>query len=69
MKAPSRTLAEVRTDYANFVDGSDGLLTRLRTIDVQTSTLHSTPGYDDETGVGTPNGASFFAQVTAGGHR
>jgi subtilase family serine protease len=69
VKAPSRPLAEVRTDYANFVDGSDGLLTRLRTIDVQTSTLHSTPGYDDETGVGTPNGASFFAEVTRGGHR
>ena len=31
----------------------------LAPFDVQTSTLHSTPGYDDETGVGTPNGARF----------
>jgi hypothetical protein len=33
---------------------------RLQTIDVQGSTLHDTPGYDDETGVGTPHGPAFF---------
>jgi hypothetical protein len=27
---------------------------------VQSSTLHDTPGYDDETGVGTPRGPAFF---------
>ena len=32
----------------------------LGTIDVQQTTLHDTPGYDDETGVGTPDGPLFF---------
>jgi subtilase family serine protease len=58
--APSSPVAQVRTDYANFLDASQGFLFRLQTIDVQSSTLHDTPGYDDETGVGTPNGPWFF---------
>ena len=58
--APSSPVAQVRTDYANFLDPSQGFLFRLQTIDVQSSTLHDTPGYDDETGVGTPNGPAFF---------
>ena len=59
--APRRPVAEVRTDYNNLLDPSDGFLIRLRTTDVQSSTLHDTPGYDDDTGVGTPDGPSFFA--------
>jgi subtilase family serine protease len=58
--APSSPLAQVRTDYANLLNSSGGYLYRLQTIDVQSSTLHDTPGYDDETGVGTPNGPAFF---------
>jgi subtilase family serine protease len=58
--APKSPVHQVRTDYANFLDSSEGYLFRLQTIDVQTSTLHSTKGYDDETGVGTPNGPAFF---------
>ena len=58
--APSSPVAEVRTDYANFLDNTQGYLFRLRTTDVQTSTLHDTRGYDNETGVGTPNGPAFF---------
>jgi subtilase family serine protease len=58
--APSSPVAEVRTDYANFLDNTQGYLFRLRTADVQTSTLHDTRGYDNETGVGTPNGPAFF---------
>ncbi len=53
--APSSPLAQVRTDYANFLDASEGYLFRLQTVDVQSSTIHSRPGYDDETGVGSPN--------------
>jgi hypothetical protein len=53
-------LASTATDYANFLDNTQGKLFRLQTIDVQSSTLHSTPGYDDETGVGTPHGPAFF---------
>ena len=48
------------TDYVNLVDNSQGKFYRLQTVDVQSSTLHDTPGYDDETGVGTPRGPVFF---------
>jgi subtilase family serine protease len=65
IKAPSSPVAQVRTDYANFLDSSAGYLYRLQTIDVQSSTLHDTKGYDDETGVGTPNGPSFFLALLA----
>ena len=58
--APTSPLAQVRTDYVNFLDNSQGKFYRLQTVDVQSSTLHDTPGYDDETGVGTPHGPSFF---------
>ena len=67
--APAAPLAEVRTDYVNFTDSSQGTFFRLRTIDVQTSTLHSTQGYDDETGVGTPSGPAFFLAALPGRHR
>ena len=58
--APTSPLAQVRTDYTNMVDNSKGKFWRLQTVDVQSSTLHDTPGYDDETGVGTPYGPAFF---------
>jgi subtilase family serine protease len=65
IKAPSSPVAQVRTDYANFLDSSEGYLYQLETIDVQSSTLHDAKGYDDETGVGTPDGPSFFLGLLA----
>ena len=58
--APTSPVAQVRTDYTNFLDNSQGKFYRLQTVDVQSSTLHDTPGYDNETGVGTPHGPAFF---------
>ena len=58
--APTSPVAQVRTDYTNFLDNSQGKFWRLQTVDVQGSTLHDTPGYDNETGVGTPHGPAFF---------
>jgi subtilase family serine protease len=58
--APSSPVAQVRTDYTNFLDNSQGKFWRLETVDVQSSTLHDTRGYDNETGVGTPRGPAFF---------
>ena len=58
--APTSPVAQVRTDYTNFLDNSQGKFWRLQTVDVQSSTLHDTPGYDNETGVGTPRGPAFF---------
>jgi subtilase family serine protease len=58
--APSHPVSQVRTNYTNGVDASGGKTYLLQTIDVQSSTLHDTPGWDDETGVGTPNGPLFY---------
>jgi subtilase family serine protease len=58
--APKSPVAQVRTNYANNLDNSQGKTYELGTIDVQSSTLHDTKGYDDETGVGTPDGPAFF---------
>jgi subtilase family serine protease len=66
--APTTPVAQVRTNYANGVDGSGGLSYKLQTIDVQSSTLHDQRGYDDETGVGTP-GPTFFAGIAAAAAR
>ena len=55
---PASTVAVVRTNYNNGVDASAGLSYRLRTMN-QTLSLHTTPGYDDVTGLGTPT-SSFI---------
>jgi subtilase family serine protease len=65
--APASPVAQVRTEYTDGVDASGGFTYRMQTIDVQSSTLHSTKGYDDETGVGTPD-ASFFLKSMTGHH-
>jgi subtilase family serine protease len=67
-KAPTSPVAQVRTNYANSVDASAGYTYELGTIDVQQTTLHDTPGYDDETGVGTPNGPAFFLGLLIAKH-
>ncbi|HET6877211.1 MAG TPA: S53 family peptidase [Jatrophihabitans sp.] len=51
---PGPDKGNVRVDYANGVDGSDGLVYSVRTFD-QDSSLKVTPGYDLVTGIGVPN--------------
>jgi subtilase family serine protease len=51
---PAATVAVVRTNFNNGVDASAGLSYRLRTMN-QNLSLQTTPGYDDVTGLGTPN--------------
>ena len=49
------TVAEMLlSHYANGVDGSQGLLYSVRTFDQDTS-LTVNPGWDDVTGLGSPN--------------
>jgi subtilase family serine protease len=60
----SHNLAVVRNDFVNGVDASDGTTTKLRSLDT-TGTIHTRRGYDDVTGLGTPNGQSFL-QALAG---
>jgi subtilase family serine protease len=65
--APTSPIAQVRTEYTNGVDGAIDY--KLQTVDVQSSTIHSTKGYDAETGVGSPAGLPFFAGLFAAAHR
>ncbi len=51
---PGTTVAAVRADYANGVDSTNGLVYSLRTMN-QTLSLKTTSGYDDVTGLGTPD--------------
>ena len=50
----------VRVDYADTVDASQGYVYSVRTLDDQTTTLHTTKGYDNVTGLGTTNGRLFL---------
>ena len=63
---PGTTLADVRVDFANSVDASDGLITSLRTLGKDAS-LSATRGYDDVTGVGSPTG-SYLRSYQQHGH-
>ena len=52
----------VRVDYANGVDPTDGLLYSVRTFN-QDSSLQIGPGWDDVTGIGSPN-ANWLTSVS-----
>lgn len=60
VSGPGKDAGNVRVDYANRVDGSGGLLYSVRTFD-QDSSLTVTPGWDDVTGLGSPNAGWFKA--------
>lgn len=51
---PGPDAGNVRVDFANGLDASDGLLYSVRTFDQDTS-LNVAPGWDDVTGLGSPN--------------
>ncbi len=63
--APKHPVSEVRTDFVNGLNPSDGLKFQLQTIDSQGFSLIDKPGYDNETGVGSPNGPRFFTALAA----
>jgi subtilase family serine protease len=55
----------VRVDFVNAVDASAGTTTSLRSLDVKPGTiLRSEKGYDDITGIGSPNGAAFLSKLS-----
>ncbi len=72
----------IRSDYFNSVDSTDGIHLTARTVDFegteqycdatsgactsQNTTLHTTPGYDNMTGLGSPGAG--FVQALAAGH-
>jgi hypothetical protein len=65
---PAGALADVRNDYVNGVDDSDGVTTSLRSFNT-TGTIATRPGYDDVTGVGSPNGQAFIDGIANPRHR
>jgi subtilase family serine protease len=62
--SPASTVADVRADFANNEDGSAGILYSIRRMN-WTWTLSTTPGYDDVTGRGSPNGSFVSAVASA----
>ena len=55
--------AQVRVDYVNSHDATDGTVTTLRTL-ADTGTIYTRGGYDDVTGLGTPNGVAYLTAVS-----
>ncbi|HJQ47343.1 MAG TPA: S53 family peptidase [Amycolatopsis sp.] len=49
-----------RVDYVNSVNADDGLVVSARSLDYPKLTIHTTGGYDNVTGLGSPNGLSFL---------
>ena len=58
--APVHAAGLVRVDYANSTDAAQGYVYSVRTFADQTTTLHTTKGYDNVTGLGTTNGLLFL---------
>jgi subtilase family serine protease len=62
---PPHPVAVARNTFTNGLDASGGVETTLRTTDVL-NTLHSQPGYDDSTGLGSPRGMAFLRALAPG---
>jgi subtilase family serine protease len=62
VRQPASPMAVARVNYNNSVDASAGYSApSLRTLDADgLLTIHVRNGYDDVTGVGSPNGAAFL---------
>jgi subtilase family serine protease len=56
-------VAVVRVNYVNSIDASAGLAVFLRTTQIF-GTLRLLPGYDDVTGIGSPNGLAFLRAIS-----
>jgi subtilase family serine protease len=61
LPSPTR-LAAVRRDFVNGVNGSRGKTLSLRSLDMDSS-LRTTVGYDNVTGIGSPFGAAFISAM------
>lgn len=61
---PTGDAGNVRSDYVNGLNDKNGLVYSVRTFD-QDSSLTTSAGWDDVTGIGTPN----FGALVTGHHR
>jgi subtilase family serine protease len=55
--------AAVRNDYNNSLDAKKGITTSVRTFDFLGLAIATTPGYDNTTGLGVPNGSDFLTHI------
>jgi hypothetical protein len=55
----------VRVNFNNRVDDSEGTTVLLRSLDDEAQSLHLTAGWDNLTGVGTPNGPAYVGALGA----
>jgi len=63
----------LRNDYLNFLNSTEtnptvapnGIVTSRRTLGWQGQVIHTGPGYDDMTGLGTPNGSAFVNELAS----
>ena len=66
--APDQPIAVVRNDYVTR--STPATASRRRCArSTRRESLHTTPGYDDVTGVGSPNGQRFLAALAAAAAR
>jgi subtilase family serine protease len=55
--------AVARVDYVNGVNAKKGTVTSVRTFDFAGLAISTTPGYDNTTGLGVPNGLTFLQRL------
>jgi subtilase family serine protease len=60
---PKKPQAVVRVNYNNQVDASAGTTPLLRSLDDEAQSIHTNPGWDSITGVGTPNGLTYLTKL------
>ena len=53
----------VRADYVNGVDASNGYVYSERTFDSHALTIGTADGYDNVTGIGSPNGTTWLSAL------
>jgi subtilase family serine protease len=65
ISSPTKPVAVIRTNYVNSTNAEGGMETLLRTAD-NLASLKSVPGYDDSTGLGSPQGLPFLRALAPG---
>jgi subtilase family serine protease len=60
---PATPKAVVRVNYNNSIDDGDGVTPILRSLDDEAQSIHTAPGWDTITGVGTPNGIEYIKNL------
>jgi subtilase family serine protease len=60
---PAKPQAVVRVNYNNSIDASAGTTPILRSLDDEAQSIHTGPGWDTITGVGTPNGLAYLGAL------